>query len=166
MLAAALPRLTRGVFKRRGFGEAAVVLHWPAIVGATLASSSCPERLTAARGGESGGTLIVRVRPAFALELQHLAPAVIQRINSFYGHHKIARLRLMQGPLPERREIRRRVLRSLTPAETAELAALVSEADEGPVKTALEALGWSLIASRPSPREASRLPPDGHIRNG
>lgn len=166
MLAAALPRLTRGVFKKRGFGEAAVVLHWPAIVGATLAEASCPERLTAARGGETGGTLTVRVRPSFALELQHLAPAVIERVNSFYGHRKIARLKLVQGPVPERKAIRRRVLRSLTPAEEAELAALVSEADEGPVKTALKALGGSLIASRPNPRDATALPSDGHIRNG
>jgi hypothetical protein len=153
------------VFKKRGFGEAAVILHWPAIVGTTLAAASCPERLTATRGGETGGTLTVRVRPAFALELQHLAPAVIERINSFYGHRKIARLKLVQGPVPERKEVRRRALRSLTPSEEAELAALVARADEGPVKTALKALGSSLIASRPSPRDGLALPSDGQIRN-
>ncbi len=158
MLAAALPRLTSRVFQKRGFGEAAAVVHWPAIVGATLAEASCPERLAAARGGEVGGTLTVRVRPAFALELQHLAPAVIERINSFYGHRKVARLRLVQGPVPERKAPRQRGSRSLTPAEEAELAALIAGADDAPVKAALAALGRSLIAARPASVEASDEP--------
>jgi hypothetical protein len=39
----------------------------------------------AAKTGPRAGTLTVRVEGAFALELQHLGPLVIERINRHYG---------------------------------------------------------------------------------
>ena len=44
-------------------------------------------------------TLVVRVESAFALELQHLAPLLIERINAHYGWRCVGRLVLKQGPV-------------------------------------------------------------------
>ncbi len=45
---------------------------------------------------------MVRVESAFALELQHLAPMVIERINAHLGWRCIGRIVLKQAPLPRR----------------------------------------------------------------
>ena len=38
-------------------------------------------------------------RSPLALEIQHLAPQIIDRLNSYYGHAAIARLNIIQGPV-------------------------------------------------------------------
>ena len=42
---------------------------------------------------------MIRVESAFALELQHLAPVVIERVNAYYGWRCIGKLVLKQGPV-------------------------------------------------------------------
>ena len=54
-LAATVSKVTRTLFRNRGFGEAAALVDWPDIVGRPLADHSCPERLS------RDGTLRVRV---------------------------------------------------------------------------------------------------------
>jgi hypothetical protein len=68
--------------------------NWPGIVGADWAGVSWP----AAVGPD--GSLKLRVAPTAALELQHRAPLVIERINIFFGRAAVTRLILVQGPLP------------------------------------------------------------------
>ncbi len=91
-----LPRLTRPAFGARGFHQATVLTDWPAIVGSRIAARSCPEKIAA------DGTLSVRVSGAFALELQHLEPVVLERIAAHFGYRAITRLAIRQGPLPDR----------------------------------------------------------------
>ncbi len=68
--------------------------EWPAVVGAELAALTWPEALG------RDGALKLRVASNLALELQHRAPLVIERINRFFGRAAVARLVLVQGPLP------------------------------------------------------------------
>ncbi len=94
-LGATLPRLTKSVLAKRGSGFAAVVTEWAQIVGPELAAASVPERLTT-----STGVLALRVEGAAAVELQHLAPLLIERINTFLGRPAVTRLKLVRAPLP------------------------------------------------------------------
>ena len=68
--------------------------EWPAVVGAELAPLTWPEALG------RDGALTLRVASSLAIELQHRAPLVIERINLFFGRAAVARLVLVQGPLP------------------------------------------------------------------
>ena len=68
--------------------------EWPAVVGAELAALTWPDSLG------RDGALKLRVASHLALELQHRAPLVIERINRFFGRDAVARLVLVQGPLP------------------------------------------------------------------
>ncbi len=43
--------------------------------------------------------LTVKVEGAFALELQHLAPQVIDRVNRYIGWRCVGRIALSQGPV-------------------------------------------------------------------
>jgi hypothetical protein len=100
--------LAREAFARYGFAYADLIMQWPAMVGEALAVVSAPERLRwprlqgAAAGRKQGGTLVVRVAEGRALELQHLAPRIIERINRFYGYEAVVHLKIVQGPLPVR----------------------------------------------------------------
>src|SRR5215468_12039692 len=94
-LGATLPRLTKTVLAKRGSGFAAIVTEWAQIVGPELAAASVPERLTG-----STGVLLLRVEGAAAVELQHLAPLLVERINTFLGRPAVTRLKLVRAPLP------------------------------------------------------------------
>jgi hypothetical protein len=98
-LGAAVARITAPAFRRRGFAEAGILTDWPHIVGSQLASQTEPERLSFARGTRVDGTLQVRVSGAWATELQHLAPQVIERVNSYFGYRAVDRLAILQAPL-------------------------------------------------------------------
>ncbi len=95
------------VLRRQGFGQSGLVLFWDDIVGERLAAMSQPVKVQwptsqsdrAAENGPAPATLIVRVETGFALELQHLAPIVIERVNAHFGWRCVSRLMLKQGPV-------------------------------------------------------------------
>lgn len=97
-----LNKIVRRAFGRQGFAEPGVLLRWPEIVGETLARFSLPERLAFPQGERSQGTLHLKVDGQFALELQHLEPLIIERINAFFGYGAVARIAILQAPIPER----------------------------------------------------------------
>ncbi|MEE8123879.1 MAG: DUF721 domain-containing protein [Alphaproteobacteria bacterium] len=100
-LGATVAKVAAPVFRRRGFAEAGILTDWPHIVGAQLAAHSSPQRLAFERGKRVDGTLHLLVSGAWAPELQHLAPQVIERINGYFGYRAVARIALNQGPLPD-----------------------------------------------------------------
>lgn len=99
--------IIKSTMRRRGFFDRRLIEHWPTIVGAPLATFSQPMRLSRGGGGRdgsdaAGGVLTIKVEGAMAVELQHLAPQIIDRLNSYYGHAAIARLNIVQGPIHHR----------------------------------------------------------------
>ena len=103
MVAIAVPseRVTRPVFGRHGFAGGALVVDWPATVGSAVASHTMPIRIRFPPKERAEGSLIIKVDSgAFALEVQHLEPLILERINGYFGWKAVARLKLMQGPLP------------------------------------------------------------------
>lgn len=100
-LAVTLPKVTRKALGKRGLAEGALVAEWPEIVGTVLASHCIPAKLSfhdPKRRAE--GTLTLQVESGWTLELQHLSPQIIERINQSFGYQAISRLAFRQGPLP------------------------------------------------------------------
>jgi hypothetical protein len=109
-----------------------------------MARYSCPERLQFGRDRNQGATLVVRSGSGFATELQHLHPIVLDRINTFFGYQAVARITIIQGPLPIPTTAERRVLRNLTPEEDALVADQVSGTRNPDLAEALRTLGRTL----------------------
>jgi hypothetical protein len=94
------------VIAKQGFGESDIILHWGDIAGARLAAVSDPIRLQwpprpPGRSPEAPpdpATLVVRIEGAFALELQHLAPLLIERVNARLGWRCVGKISMRQGP--------------------------------------------------------------------
>jgi len=94
-IGALVPGLTRAAFKQRAPAAAQVMADWDSIVGPALAAVTTPRRLT-------GGTLTLACAGPVALELQHLAGQVLDRVNAHLGRRLVERLRFVQDPGPPR----------------------------------------------------------------
>ncbi len=107
-----IPHLTRPVFRKKSPAGALLMADWAEIVGPSLAAVTSPKRVTA-------GTLTIGCVGPVAMELSHLAPQLIERINAQLGKPAVERLRFVQqaasaaparprpkpeAPLPERVE--------------------------------------------------------------
>ncbi len=94
-----VPGMIEGALRRRGFTEPALVLQWRSIVGPELADRTSPLRVAFPARKRTGGVLHIRVEGPFAVELQHIAPQVVERLNGFYGYAALDRLALHQAPV-------------------------------------------------------------------
>jgi hypothetical protein len=149
-IGAAVEKIAKPLFGARGFGAASVITQWEAIVGPVLARSTAPERIAYPAGERAQGTLHLRVSSAgLALELQHLEPQLIERINSHFGYRAVARIRLVQGPTPEKKEPKTKPLGPVPAEAKAGIAARVGRVTDPDLKAALQALGEEVARQRP-----------------
>lgn len=146
-IGAELPRITRPALGRRGLGEGQLLTHWAAIVGPEIAEEAWPDRLNFPRGQRRDGTLRLRVSAAAALEVQHRAPIILERINGFLGYSAVARLTLMQAPAP-RREPPPLHARPLRPEENAALTEQLAAIQDPELRSALARLGRAVIGNQ------------------
>jgi len=102
-LSVEVPAIAKAALGSRGYAEAGLFTHWAEIAGASLAASSLPIKLAFPRGKRDEGTLTVRCGGSAALELQHLAPSVLERINGHFGYRAVARLKIEQGAVSQRK---------------------------------------------------------------
>jgi hypothetical protein len=93
-LGEAVSKLAAPVAAKRGGVLVRLKTDWPMIVGREWAAAAWP----AAFGRD--GVLKLHTRPAAALELQHRAPLLIDRINLYLGRMAVTRLVLVQATLP------------------------------------------------------------------
>jgi hypothetical protein len=139
----------------QGFAASDVIVAWPEIVGARLAAFTQPLRIDWPRGAGARdrdtrpepATLVVRVESAFALEMQHLAPVVIERVNAHYGWRCVGRLVLKQGP------VKRAVPPEpppppLDPEDRRRVTEAAADVDDDALRGALERLGHAVVGVR------------------
>jgi len=95
-----LPDIGAAAFKRFGFVQSAIVSRWGEIVGTRYAEVSAPESIRFPTGKKSDGTLTLAVTGAHAPMMQHVAPAIIERVNLFFGYAAVAKVVIRQGAMP------------------------------------------------------------------
>jgi hypothetical protein len=139
---ASLARVVAPIIARHGGGILArLKTEWTAIVGPDIATATWPEALV------RGGTLKLRVAPGKALEIQHRAPLVVERINLFFGRDAVIRLALVQGPLPLPASTRSRHERPLQAGEAAALDTQLATVASPELRDALARLGRRVITA-------------------
>ena len=144
-VAAAAARVAAPLLKKRGLAEARIVTDWRAIAGDLVSERSAPERLVRARqaDGAAGGTLRLRVAGSWALEFQHIAPELIARINAYFGYPAVARIQIVQAPLPAARRAPPRPAPLSAEAE-ASLADKAAKIEDPELRARVIALGRAL----------------------
>lgn len=148
-LAGAIAQIAKPILGRRGFAQAAIVTDWPAIAGPALATRSLPMRVQYPAGSRAEGTLQLRVADgAMAMQVAHLEPLILERINAYFGYKAVARIAIFQGPIPRRPESRAVFTARLGPEEEARLKSMLDEVTDTGLRDALEQLGRSVLSKR------------------
>jgi hypothetical protein len=147
-IAAELAGLIGKPFGRRGFGEGGLIADWAAIVGQEVARHAVPLKLSFPRGARREGSLTLRVRSAFAVELQHLAPQILERINGYLGYGAVARLKFEQGGLPRPKPAGVIEPAPLDAAAARDLARDLSRIEDLELREALDGLGRAVKGLR------------------
>lgn len=138
----AAARLVGVVVAKHGGGLVArLKSDWAAIVGPELAAATWPESLG------RGGTLRLRVAPTKGLEVQHRTPLVIERINLFFGRDAVARVAIVQGPLPLPPVPKTEPPRPFGTREAVALDAQLAVIEDGDLRHALDRLGHAVIGA-------------------
>lgn len=140
------PGLTDPLFRKRGFVEGRIPRDWEQIVGTDLARCCMPESLDFPRNRRDGATLRVVALPGRALEIQHLSPQIIERVNGHFGWAAVARLTIRQGLLPAPPKSSRPALRPLAEREKTAIRNRVEGVSDPDLRDRLAALGEALAA--------------------
>jgi hypothetical protein len=132
-------------FRLQGFASAELVTRWQEIAGAEVAACSEPLRIqwrrTADGEDPEPGTLVLRVEGPAAIEIQHLAGLICERVNRFLGWRAVGRIALRQAPL---RRGEKKKLRAADPAATARIAETLTDIGDDGLKDALARLGAAI----------------------
>jgi len=142
------PDVGHAAFRRFGFVQSAVVSRWREIVGERYAGASCPECIRFPAGKRAGGTLTLLVEGAHAPMMQHVAPAIIERVNRFFGYDAVARVVIRQGAAA-RRAPPPPVPRPLPPAELGDSLRTIGDPE---LRAVLESLASGLSLTVGVPR--------------
>lgn len=138
-LGALIPHLTRPVFRKKSPAGAMLMADWAEIVGPALAAVTTPRRVTT-------GTLTIACAGPVAMELSHLAPQLIERINAQLGKPVVERLRFVQQASAGTPPAKPR------PAPPARLPpateAAIGKLPEGELREALAKLGRGVYRNR------------------
>ncbi|WP_029007676.1 DUF721 domain-containing protein [Azospirillum halopraeferens] len=150
-----VPEVAGKALGKKGLAFGALITEWPSVVGHQLAQRTQPDRLSFPRGKREDATLHIRAMGAIALELQHLEPLIIEKINGFFGYRAVARIKLVHAAPavpPPRRPPPPRPLSMDEEIAVINATAAVEDAD---LRAVLERFGRSLLA-RPAPSTRRR----------
>jgi hypothetical protein len=141
------------IMAAQGFASVDLVSGWPELIGSPLDAHTQPVKLEwprRQRAGEAGlegagATLVLRVESAFALDVQHQLPVLIERINSRYGWRCVEKIVLKQGPVEHKARVKPVARPTAETIEAAEMR-VGAVADSG-LREALVRLGAGVMSA-------------------
>ena len=129
-------------FAKQGFAASELITRWNEIAGADIAAHCEPIKIRWPRANEGEetepATLVLRVEGPAAVEIQHLAGVLIERVNRFFGWHAVGQIALRQAPLRRREQ---RVQRTISKESVARVAATLAPVQDDALRDALARLG-------------------------
>ena len=136
-------------FRQQGFASAELVTRWTDIVGPEIAAHAEPMKVQWPRAVGSDapepGTLVLRVDGPAAIEIQHLAGVILERVNRFFGWQAVDRLALRQAPLSRRGK---KAVKAPDPEAAARIAATLPDVTDDELRQALARLGAAVKTAR------------------
>jgi hypothetical protein len=134
------------VYARQGFAARELVTRWADIAGPEIATHAEPLKMQWPRPVEGQpqepATLVLRVEGPMALEIQHSADVILQRVNRFFGWSAVGRLALRQAPLSRRN--RPRPSRKPDPDAVAKVEKTLFAVEDEDLRAALARLGAAI----------------------
>lgn len=145
-LSQTINRLTKPLLGRHGMVRGTLLTKWHDVIGKDLSAHTSPEKIIFARDGKSGGTLHLRCDSgAFATQVQHQEPQIIDRINTFFGYKAIVKIKLIQAPLASKRPPRVKPPKPLSKQKSQELSQTIASVEDDELRAILHRLGTSIL---------------------
>lgn len=138
-------KVAKESFRKHGLAESRLITEWHSITGPLIARYAIPQKLAFQKGKRDGGTLHLLVESAWALEVQHLEPQILEKIATYFGYRAVATIRIKQGQLPIRPTAPTKALKPLSPASKAKLSKATAAVGDPELKEALEKLGEAVL---------------------
>jgi hypothetical protein len=133
-------------YAKQGFAARELVTRWAQIAGPEIAAHAEPLKMQWPRPVEGQpqepATLVLRVEGPMALEIQHSADVILERVNRFFGWSAVGKLAFRQAPLSRAR----RAVRPgpPDPKAVAKVAEGLDDIEDEQLKTALARLGAAI----------------------
>lgn len=145
-----VPGVAGKALGKKGLAFGALITEWPSIVGHQLSIRTQPDKLVFPRGKREEATLHIRAMGAIALELQHLEPQIIERINGFFGYKAVTRIRLVHAAPTSAAPLRAPPPKPLSMDQELTIMNATATVEDDGLRAALERFGRSLMGSRRS----------------
>src|SRR5215470_2182427 len=134
------------VYARQGFAARELVTRWSEIAGPEIAAHAEPLKIQWPRPVEGQpqepATLVLRVEGPMALEIQHSADVILERVNRFFGWSAVGKLAFRQSPLSSRGRPARP--RPPDPDAVARVEETLTAVEDGDLRAALARLGAAI----------------------
>ena len=156
-----LPAAGGAAFRRFGFVQSSIVSRWKEIVGERYAAVSSPESIRFPPGRKSAGVLTLVVEGAHAPMMQHVAPAIQERVNLFFGYPAVDRIAIRQGAV-QAGKAKPRPAAPLVGPIPVELGESLREVADPELRACLESLARGLSSGDGAPL-VSTIPVVGRI---
>ncbi len=122
--------------------------RWAEIAGQTLSEHCFPYRLS--QGGANGSILTLMADDRAALELQHQAPKLIDKINTYFGKAAVSKIKVVAGDIP-RPVPKRAAKRPLSAEEESVLSGRLASVEDPELRAALARLGRHALSESRKP---------------
>jgi hypothetical protein len=92
----ALPALTLEILQKRGIHDPALLLNWKTIIGDKLANLCTIDKITYVGQNRNTGTLYIRCKPQYALDILHQQSYLLDKVNVFFGYKALHHVKIIQ----------------------------------------------------------------------
>jgi len=133
-------------YAKQGFAARELVTRWAQIAGPEIAAHAEPLKMQWPRPVEGQpqepATLVLRVEGPMALEIQHSADVILERVNRFFGWSAVGKLAFRQAPLSRVRRPARPG--PPDPKSVAKVEESLGDIEDEQLKSALARLGAAI----------------------
>ena len=89
--------MIKNLLGQNSFVSYDILKNWSDIVGEDLASYSLPQKIDFKKDERHNGTLHLLVESgAFALEIGHQTPLILEKINTYFGYRAVEKIKIIQ----------------------------------------------------------------------
>jgi hypothetical protein len=147
-----LSKLTKPLFKKRGFTEFKIIQDWDNIIGPEFAAYTNPVKIAFNDKNRKEGTLYIEVyNNALATKLFYLEPMIIEKIAVYFGYKAVTKLKINYKPLKFASvNSESNVVKEISSHKTESLLELIKEIDDPELKDVLFSFGKSIIRKNSS----------------
>lgn len=144
-------KIAKKIFGEKGMAEIEIITNWKSIAGEDLAAASQPMRIDFKPHCRKNGVLhLCCENGAYALEIAHKTPYIIDRVNVFFGYQAVEKIKIHQGvklsPSEDELIAFHNVEKKLvTQQEENYIKEVVSDIQNPDLKNRLESLGKKIL---------------------